>query len=287
MGMDESMTKQETKEMMEQLEKVFSIVRILDVEGFETANSLRKKKMPDNPCQCYSFWNRDKRCENCISARVLADKKQRTKIEFINSDMYQVISKYIEIDNVPHIMEMINCLDSDALIDQDGRKEIIKKIAGIDKEIYIDVLTGAYNRKYYEENIKMTTGVSGIAMLDLDDFKLYNDTFGHMAGDVALETVVSVIKKEIRKTDLIIRYGGDEFIALLTNVTKDEVEEIIASVQNEAKRYNEFSKQIHLDFAYGYDLSTSYQEANLKVLLNQADKNMYDCKTRMKQARKG
>ncbi|MFQ9212110.1 MAG: GGDEF domain-containing protein, partial [Eubacterium ventriosum] len=221
MGMDESMTKQETKEMMEQLEKVFSIVRILDVEGFETANSLRKKKMPDNPCQCYSFWNRDKRCENCISARVLADKKQRTKIEFINSDMYQVISKYIEIDNVPHIMEMINCLDSDALIDQDGRKEIIKKIAGIDEEIYIDVLTGAYNRKYYEENIKMTTGVSGIAMLDLDDFKLYNDTFGHMAGDVALKTVVSVIKKEIRKTDLIIRYGGDEFLIVMPGIEEN------------------------------------------------------------------
>lgn len=221
MGMDESMTKQETKEMMEQLEKVFSIVRILDVEGFETANSLRKKKMPDNPCQCYSFWNRDKRCENCISARVLADKKQRTKIEFINSDMYQVISKYIEIDNVPHIMEMINCLDSDALIDQDGRKEIIKKIAGIDEEIYIDVLTGAYNRKYYEENIKMTTRVSGIAMLDLDDFKLYNDTFGHMAGDVALETVVSVIKKEIRKTDLTIRYGGDEFLIVMPGIEEN------------------------------------------------------------------
>ena len=46
------------------------------------------------------FWNRDTRCENCISARVLADKKQRTKIEFIDSDMYQVISRYIEIDNV-------------------------------------------------------------------------------------------------------------------------------------------------------------------------------------------
>lgn len=55
MGMDESMTKQETKEMMEQLEKVFSIVRILDIEGFETANSLRKKKMPDNPCNAIHF----------------------------------------------------------------------------------------------------------------------------------------------------------------------------------------------------------------------------------------
>ena len=73
MGMDESMTKQETKEMMEQLEKVFSIVRILDVEGFETANSLRKKKMPDNPCaDAISFRNRDKRCQNCISARVIS-----------------------------------------------------------------------------------------------------------------------------------------------------------------------------------------------------------------------
>ena len=157
MEKEKSMTKQETEEMMKQLEKVFSIVRILDVEGLETANSFNKGKMPDHPCQCYSFWNRDTRCENCISARVLADKKQRTKIEFIDSDMYQVISRYIEIDNVPHIIEMINCLDSDTLIDSDGRKELIGKIAGFDKEIYLDVLTGAYNRKvvfdlFYRKN---------------------------------------------------------------------------------------------------------------------------------------
>ena len=67
----------------------------------------------------------------------------------------------------------------------------------------------------------MTTRVSGIAMLDLDDFKLYNDTFGHMAGDVALETVVSVIKKEIRKTDLIIRYGGDEFLIVMPGIEEN------------------------------------------------------------------
>ena len=57
--------------------------------------------------------------------------------------------------------------------------------------------------------------------LDLDDFKLYNDTFGHMAGDVALKTVVSVIKKEIRKTDLIIRYGGDEFLIVMPGIEEN------------------------------------------------------------------
>ena len=68
--------------------------------------------------------------------------------------MYQVISRYIEIDNVPHIIEMINCLDSDTLIDSDGRKELIGKIAGYDKEIYLDVLTGAYNRSIMKIMLK-------------------------------------------------------------------------------------------------------------------------------------
>jgi len=76
-----------------------------------------------------------------------------------------------------------------------------------------------------------------------------------------------------------------EFIALLNDVSEDEVKSIIKKVQDEANRYNEFSKQIYIEFAYGYALSINYQETNLKVLLNQADKNMYECKTRMKQAK--
>ena len=278
MEKEKSMTKQETEEMMKQLEKVFSIVRILDVEGLETANSLNKGKMPDHPCQCYSFWNRDTRCENCISARVLADKKQRTKVEFIDSDIYQVISRYIEIDNVPHIIEMINCLDSDTLIDSDGRKELIGKIAGFDKEIYLDVLTGAYNRKYYEDNVKMSTRVSGIAMLDIDDFKLYNDTFGHMAGDVALETVVGVIKEEIRKIDLIIRYGGDEFLIVMPGIEENSFVKKIRHIREKIDNTKVSGyPELKLSVSIGGVVSDGRP---IEYAIDKADKLMYKAKIR-------
>lgn len=94
-------------------------------------------------------------------------------------------------------------------------------ISIVEKELGIKLDELGLHCSRFITHLKMTTRVSGIAMLDLDDFKLYNDTFGHMAGDVALKTVVSVIKKEIRKTDLIIRYGGDEFLIVMPGIEEN------------------------------------------------------------------
>ena len=118
-----------------------------------------------------------------------------------------------------------------------------------------------------------------------NDLKEVNDTLGHIAGDTLIMNFAHIIRTSIPEKYFVGRYGGDEFIALLNDVSEDEVKSIIKKVQDEANRYNEFSKQIYIEFAYGYALSINYQEANLKVLLNQADKNMYECKTRMKQAK--
>ena len=102
-------------------------------------------------------------------------------------------------------------------------------------KLYQDVLTGTYNRRYYEDIASRMVGPAGIALMDVDDFKICNDTYGHHAGDVALKTVASAIQSCIRSSDLLIRYGGDEFLLVLPGIPSDilqaKLEQIRAAVQ--------------------------------------------------------
>lgn len=105
-------------------------------------------------------------------------------------------------------------------------------------ELYRDPLTGIYNRRYYEEVARKTIGPAGVALMDVDDFKICNDTYGHYAGDMALKTVANAIQSCIRKSDLLIRYGGDEFLLVLPGIPSDilqaKLEQIRAAVQQAA-----------------------------------------------------
>ena len=98
-----------------------------------------------------------------------------------------------------------------------------------------DALTDTFNRRYYEEVVRNNIGPAGIALMDIDDFKICNDTYGHHAGDLALETVAKAIRSCIRETDLLIRYGGDEFLLVLPGIPADylktKLEQIRTAVQ--------------------------------------------------------
>ena len=102
-------------------------------------------------------------------------------------------------------------------------------------KLYHDVLTGTYNRRYYEDIASRIVGPAGIALIDVDDFKICNDTYGHYAGDMALETAANAIHSCIRNTDRLIRYGGDEFLLVLPGIPSDilqaKLEQIRAAVQ--------------------------------------------------------
>ena len=106
------------------------------------------------------------------------------------------------------------------------------------EKLYKDPLTGAYNRRYYEEVIRKSIGPAGIALMDVDDFKICNDTYGHHAGDLALKAAANAIRSCIRSSDLLIRYGGDEFLLVLPGIPSDilqgKLEQICTAARNAA-----------------------------------------------------
>ena len=102
-------------------------------------------------------------------------------------------------------------------------------------ELYRDPLTDAYNRRYYEEVVRKSIGPAGIALMDVDDFKICNDTYGHHAGDVALETVANAIRSCIRSSDPLIRYGGDEFLLVLPGIPGDFLQTKLEQIRTAAQ----------------------------------------------------
>lgn len=191
------LTKKQAEEMLVYLGDLFTEVRLLDIEAV--------KHLEKNSLSLRAFW------EKC----------QKTRLEYIDSRVCQKISRYVEIDGQPYVVEILNVLDVTTESFENAREQLTAKVRGYDEELYLDALTGAYNRRYYENRIRKVRGHAGVAMIDLDDFKLYNDTCGRNAGDLVLNTVVGTIRGCICKTDILIRYGGDEFLLILQDVDEE------------------------------------------------------------------
>ena len=102
-------------------------------------------------------------------------------------------------------------------------------------KLYHDVLTGTYNRRYYEDIASRIVGPAGITLIDVDDFKICNDTYGHYAGDMALETAANAIRSCIRESDLLIRYGGDEFLLVLPGIPGDILQTKLEQIRTAAQ----------------------------------------------------
>lgn len=271
-----AMTKQEAEQMQERLRQIFPIVRLLE----ETAIPENSEDIPSGEtaegCQCFAFWNKTIPCANCISREALRTKGQLVKIEFLDDEIYQVIAKYVEVDGQPCVIEMLEPLDEETLMDSEGREKLMKRLSGYDDKLYRDALTGVYNRRFYEERVRHMTRRAGVAMIDLDDFKLYNDAYGHNAGDMVLDKIVGIIQSDIRKTDMLIRIGGDEFLLVLPEISEGAFEIKLRRIRqhiHEAKIVG-FS-QIKLSVSIGGVMSNG---ETIEETLRRADRLMYQAK---------
>ena len=231
MNQNVKITRQQAAEEAKMLEKVFDVVRFLEGDFFEQMQDDPRIGVKIGMCQCYDFWKKNKPCENCTSMKAYAEKKQKTKLEFLDADVFLVISRYLEIDDEACVMELVKHLENDTLIDTDGRDKLVGKLKGYQDKLYIDPVTGVYNRRYFEDEIRNMQNSAGVAMIDPDDFKLYNDIYGHDMGDQVLCIVADVIKNCIRKTDKLIRYGGDEFLLILSDMVRGTLRGKLLQIQ--------------------------------------------------------
>ena len=231
MNQNVKITRQQAEEEAKMLEKVFDVVRFLEGDFFEQMQDDPRIGVKIGMCQCYDFWKKNKPCENCTSMKAYAEKKQKTKLEFLDADVFLVISRYLEIDDEACVMELVKHLENDTLIDTDGRDKLVGKLKGYQDKLYIDPVTGVYNRRYFEDEIRNMQNSAGVAMIDLDDFKLYKDIYGHDMGDQVLCIVADVIKDCIRKTDKLIRYGGDEFLLILSDMVRGTLRGKLLQIQ--------------------------------------------------------
>lgn len=271
-----TMTMEQVEEEMEEYRRIFDVVRLIEEETIQMMEEGREEEIDPEKVACYSFWKKNRQCKNCISARVLREKNQGTKLEFAGEDIYQVTACYMEIDGKAYVMELVKKLNEEFLLDAEGCEKLVRKLDGYNQDLYSDALTGSYNRRYYEERLKEKETSAGVAVIDLDDFKLWNDTYGHGAGDVVLQTVVKAIRQSIRKTDSLVRYGGDEFLLVMPDVSEEVFLKKLEYIQKQIRDADipGFSR-MRLSVSIG---GVTVRQEVMEEAVRKADRLMYQAK---------
>ena len=262
--------------LLERLKGIFDIVRLVDPESTKVLGLGKDGRLTEMPGTCHMVWNKSGRCENCISSKALARKESLNKIEFKDDQAYFVMAKYVEVGGRGCVLEMVSKLSDGRWLDMGGRRMLLDRGSNFDRSAFVDSLTGAYSRQYFECFLAESEQVEGVVMIDVDHFKEVNDRFGHLVGDKALQSVAQSILSNLRQTDVLVRYGGDEFLLLVPHIRPGEhviqrVREAAASARVEG--YPELELSASVGGVCGvHPLTEAIRQADEKMYQNKAER---------------
>lgn len=261
---------EELTEIIRQLSNNFDYVRIIDNRGrvVSVSENGDKKWLFG---KCYSCWNRDKRCEDCVVKAFDEKRTSTTALRFIGDKIYQIFACKINVKGVDYVLEMVHKVNTEA-INTFSHSKYTDMILNINKKLYCDVLTNAYNRRYYQDYICNLTDVVAVAMIDCDGFKQINDTYGHDSGDIALRSIVDAVKRTVGKEDIIIRFGGDEFLLISLTGERNQFFNKLKNVIDEVSKIRiPYLPKIELSITVG----AVYNDDPIQDKVRQADALMY------------
>lgn len=240
--------------------------------------------------KCFHLCNRDTICENCISIRAYNENTSVMKFEYIDNNIYMIMATPVNKQESTYVIETIRDISDCKIVDLVEDKtvsELKKTLSEINRLIVIDELTKCYNRRYINEKLPIDIESAkanklplSIAMIDIDYFKLINDKYGHLLGDLVLKDITNVIKNNIRgKSDWIARYGGEEFLILFNDTSKEDAynlsKRIKSVVENSIFKYDDI--EINITISIGIASLTSEID-DMDKLIRKADEKLYKAK---------
>jgi diguanylate cyclase (GGDEF)-like protein len=191
--------------------------------------------------------------------------------------------------NVPVVNEKLNDIQTQMVNEVKKANDIIAnltiQIEKLEKTSKIDPLTKVFNKKALNENLKKICMQKNLKhelhllILDIDDFKIINDTYGHLAGDKILIFITNILRKTLRESDKIFRFGGEEFVIILNRISTEDCKSIsnrmLSLISNNRLIYKGQSLQVTASMG-----GTVYYDSDTPdSLLDRADKGLYRAKT--------
>lgn len=212
--------------LLQYLQISYDLVRYVDPITNKVIHIEKDGKMWESETACSDIWNCLEKCSNCISRLSMQTKKRMTKLEVAGDDPYQVVSMYVEIDGKPCCLEMASRIDGDFMPDGYSKDEILSSVRIHKEKVYIDPVTGVYNKRYYVEKLSKMDNAAALMFADIKNFKRINENFGHQAGDDVLRQVAGVLRDAAAGKGDVLRYSGDDFVTVFFKATEEELSEI-------------------------------------------------------------
>lgn len=251
------------------MRRVFDLVRLVDPCSCRVFNIQPDGSLLPGEQHCYKVWNRSDACQNCSSAKALHNKNWMTKLEVKDGRIYSVLSKYAKCGERDLVLEVALCME-DSVGTERGIGFLPDSVTL--QNYYRDTLTKAYSRAYFDSFRTNLENAKGVAIIDIDRFKQINDTYGHRVGDAALEHIATTIRSCIREKDVLIRYGGDEFLLIFQSIGENAFFEKLKRVK---ARVAESVMKDYPELKLTISIGGAYDVTPITRAIDEADKAMY------------